>query len=745
MNGEKITVGQLVYKISGDMENLKTQLNKTEAEVSKLKSTMDKGAKSSDGMTKSFGNLQKIILGLASIQGVKALIGQVIDLGTKAAEVESLRTSFDRLATSTGQNSEEILSKLRELSQGTIATKDLILSANRAMVLGVAKDTEEFGQLMQIARLRARDMGITTTQAFNDIVTGIGRGSPLILDNLGIIVKQEQAYKDYAAQLGVTTEQLTDNQRAEALKKAVLESGNKAVAEAGDLALSSSERIQKMQVRVEELRIEIGEKLLPTLLKVFDTLSDYIDTFSNAGEATRVYQREIDVLNGKMAKLDEQQQKLIDGKAELTQADIDGAKASLDMSKQIANQQRLVSLLAEADQLGAKRKEARNTLEKEYNDVLEKTLGITDFRSKTLQKMYEEQLDKLSELQIAYVKTGRQGVEPLNDLLEENAKKLREASAAEEKKAAALEASKQAAEEAQKKLESFQETLLGLVENAKKAKEALENDLANSFNKFADSLKGNVQESVSSLATIIVNAETELAKLRKDLAAEEDPERRTDIQAQIAEQEKIIASRAGFEERQAQRIAEIRKKLEDAGIDAAKAGLDNLITVKTLEQEIEDQRKLASLDEFARFEELQSRKLISLTDALIKEVALIKTKIDTQEQYEAELTLYLASEESKRLKNTDAWAKATIDKYKEVAASLQNLLSLKARLGDNTTAAAAIQASAASTATPETTPSSTVNNSKTINAPVTINAQGANTAVDYRTISREMGFEISRL
>ena len=32
---------------------------------------------------------------------------------------------------------------------------------------------------MEIARDRARAMGLTIEQAFNDIVTGIGRGSPL--------------------------------------------------------------------------------------------------------------------------------------------------------------------------------------------------------------------------------------------------------------------------------------------------------------------------------------------------------------------------------------------------------------------------------------------------------------------------------------------------------------------------------------------------------------------------------------
>lgn len=42
-------------------------------------------------------------------------------------------------------------------------------------------------QLLQVAVVRGQAMGLSAEQAFNDIVTGIGRMSPMILDNLGIV------------------------------------------------------------------------------------------------------------------------------------------------------------------------------------------------------------------------------------------------------------------------------------------------------------------------------------------------------------------------------------------------------------------------------------------------------------------------------------------------------------------------------------------------------------------------------
>jgi hypothetical protein len=100
-----------------------------------------------------------------------------------------------------------------------------MLAANRAMVLGVADNTEEFTELMEIARDRARAMGLTIEQAFNDIVTGIGRGSPLILDNLGLVIDQVAANEDYASSLGKTADALTEEEKKQALLNAVLEQG----------------------------------------------------------------------------------------------------------------------------------------------------------------------------------------------------------------------------------------------------------------------------------------------------------------------------------------------------------------------------------------------------------------------------------------------------------------------------------------------------------------------------------------
>lgn len=62
-------------------------------------------------------------------------------------------------------------------------------------------------------------------EALDDIVTGLGRGSAMILDNLGIVVNQKEAQEEYAASLGKTVEQLSEAEKKQALINKVVADG----------------------------------------------------------------------------------------------------------------------------------------------------------------------------------------------------------------------------------------------------------------------------------------------------------------------------------------------------------------------------------------------------------------------------------------------------------------------------------------------------------------------------------------
>jgi hypothetical protein len=230
------------------------------AKVKKDISGLDDAAGKASGGLGAMGKA----LGVAGIVAFGAKIAQVTsEIAQLGAQSLALKSSFDQVQGGAA-NATAILESLRSASRGMISDYDLMLSANKAALLGVADTAEEMSGLLQIAATRGRAMGISSTQAFNDIVTGLGRMSPLILDNLGITVDLEATTAKYAATLGKSAAALTDAERKQALVNAVMESSASlmegANASAQNLAGSG---FAQLNTAWGNFKTAIGESLAP--------------------------------------------------------------------------------------------------------------------------------------------------------------------------------------------------------------------------------------------------------------------------------------------------------------------------------------------------------------------------------------------------------------------------------------------------------------------------------------------------
>jgi len=200
------------------------------------------------------GSLDKLSNLLAS--GVFAYAGSqfarlTFELGQTASEAQRLEAAFTGLAGADVASG--MLQQLRRVSQGTISQTDLMLSANRAMMLGVTDNADEMARLLEIAIVRGQAMGVSATQAFDNLMTGIGRMSPLILDNLGIITGGQRVYDEYAASIGKAADALSDMEKRQALVQLVLEQGEGMTFEPDDA--SSWERAA---AAFADLKVQLG-------------------------------------------------------------------------------------------------------------------------------------------------------------------------------------------------------------------------------------------------------------------------------------------------------------------------------------------------------------------------------------------------------------------------------------------------------------------------------------------------------
>jgi len=247
-------IKDLIIRLSLENDQLKKELKKTRDETSK---TQKKFTSLKDAIKKHWLKVTAIIAGAG------LTIKKAFDFVSEFTEFEQATIAMEKQF---GKSADEIIRKLREVSDGTISNKDLVLAANRAMALGVTTNLDQMAKLLEIARVRARSMGIDTTQAFDDIVTGIGRQSPLILDNLGIITK---GWADEAEAANTAYDK-------QFILNKVIEDGQKILNDTGEVTLTNAERLQKFSSSIDNLKVTLGEKLAPVLLSVTDKFSNFL-------------------------------------------------------------------------------------------------------------------------------------------------------------------------------------------------------------------------------------------------------------------------------------------------------------------------------------------------------------------------------------------------------------------------------------------------------------------------------------
>ncbi len=191
----------------------------------------------------------------------------------QAASSVQVEEAFRRSAAAAGASSKEILSALRLASGGTVSDVQLMLSANRAFALGVAKNAQDLAALMEISRDRARVMGMDVTQAFDNIVVGLGRGSPYILDNLGLVVKLSDAYDAYAAKLGKTREELTSAEQKQALIDTVMQQAERTSDRSSLATRTQAEEYAAMRAEIANTANALLSNLLPVAKAALGTFN----------------------------------------------------------------------------------------------------------------------------------------------------------------------------------------------------------------------------------------------------------------------------------------------------------------------------------------------------------------------------------------------------------------------------------------------------------------------------------------
>ena len=139
------------------------------------------GGNLSDMISVFGGNMMTKGAELAS-NALRELGNQIVDTAKQAmqlsAQSEGIRIAFDRL------NRPDLLDQLREATHGTVS--DLMLMQQAVKFDNFNLSLEQMGTFLAYAQQKAKDTGQSVDYMVDSIVTGLGRQSLMILDNLGL-------------------------------------------------------------------------------------------------------------------------------------------------------------------------------------------------------------------------------------------------------------------------------------------------------------------------------------------------------------------------------------------------------------------------------------------------------------------------------------------------------------------------------------------------------------------------------
>ena len=226
----KITL-QAVDKASGTFKEIGSSAKSMGKGVGQSVSEIDNNYKNLLSTT------TKVAAGIAT---ASLVIKKAWDFAEQGAQISRLELATTNLAGSMNGSMANIVADIKSASLNTISEYEAMQAAGNAMMLGLGADSEKLSNLMEIAAFRGRAMGLSTAQAFSDIVRGVGRLSPLILDNLGIVIDANSTYEAHALAIGKTSSELTSMEKRQALLNRVLAEGNVLMEQAGGLALDTA-------------------------------------------------------------------------------------------------------------------------------------------------------------------------------------------------------------------------------------------------------------------------------------------------------------------------------------------------------------------------------------------------------------------------------------------------------------------------------------------------------------------------
>jgi len=241
---------------------IRNEIDKTEKEVSKLNGGLKKTGKEAGLLGKTFKQVGGMIAAAFAIDRLIDFGKEAISLAAKAEGVETAFANLDR---------PELLDNLRRATRGTVTDLELMRKAVQANNFRIPLD--QLAKYFQFATNRSIQTGESIDDLTERIVTGIGRKSVRVLDDLGFSLQELQNEVKLVGDFGEAVGNIIDRE----------------LSGMGMVADTTSVKLARLTATWKNFTKEVGDSLI--------VLGDFILKLDEVG---RVTNRSKEALEGRV-------------------------------------------------------------------------------------------------------------------------------------------------------------------------------------------------------------------------------------------------------------------------------------------------------------------------------------------------------------------------------------------------------------------------------------------------------------
>lgn len=269
------------------MQDLTDAMNAMSDPAANAGKAMGGVEKSGGALASVLGTIGPVAIGAAAalaglVLGVGALGKAMAKLAAETAPLQGIMAQFAGITQEVEGGTQGMLSALQIASAGMISQRDLMTQYVNAAAMVNTEFAERMPEALRILGKVSAATGKDLNFMMQSVVQGVGKLSPMVIDNTTVQVKLAEATARASKELGKEAEALTVAETQAAIMSITLERLEENFGDLPDTSQTAAAQMARLGATFQNIKDTLGQFLLPAFAQFLEGINQLVGSFSMA-------------------------------------------------------------------------------------------------------------------------------------------------------------------------------------------------------------------------------------------------------------------------------------------------------------------------------------------------------------------------------------------------------------------------------------------------------------------------------